>query len=147
VRVKPSPGILLKILKAVTHLALGGLQILDGLVVRSCTSHPGVLGSIPKREKPAHDWMISVLGPLFRTAAGQTVRKGSRPAQANGAATWRSATTYETKRAAGAWSSTSASPMTVMGDDDDASSHPLQNGDTPAGHRRASAYCCAAQDQ
>ena len=25
---------------------LGGLQIPDGLVVRSCTSHPGVLGSI-----------------------------------------------------------------------------------------------------
>jgi hypothetical protein len=24
----------------------------DGLVVRSCTSHPGVLGSIPKREEP-----------------------------------------------------------------------------------------------
>jgi hypothetical protein len=34
-----------------THPALGGLQIPDGLVVRrrSCTSHPGVLGSIPKR--------------------------------------------------------------------------------------------------
>jgi hypothetical protein len=30
--------------------------------------------------------------------------KGSRPAQANGAATWRFANTYETKRAAGAWS-------------------------------------------
>ena len=25
---------------------------MDGLVVRSCTSHPGVLGSIPKREEP-----------------------------------------------------------------------------------------------
>jgi hypothetical protein len=32
--------------------ALGGLQIPDGLVVRSCTSHPGVLGSIPKPEEP-----------------------------------------------------------------------------------------------
>ena len=32
--------------------AQGGLQIPDGLVVRSCTSHPGVLGSIPTREEP-----------------------------------------------------------------------------------------------
>jgi hypothetical protein len=32
--------------------ALGGLQIPDGLVVGSCTSHPRVLGSIPKREEP-----------------------------------------------------------------------------------------------
>jgi hypothetical protein len=32
--------------------ALDGLQIPDGLVIRSCTSHPGVLGSIPKREDP-----------------------------------------------------------------------------------------------
>ena len=30
---------------------LGGLQILDGLVVPSCTSHPRVLGSIPKRKE------------------------------------------------------------------------------------------------
>jgi hypothetical protein len=63
----------------------------------------------------AHDWMVSVIGPLFRTA-GHTVRAhnmGSWQAQANSAATWRSATTYETKRAAGAWSSTSASPITA----------------------------------
>jgi hypothetical protein len=39
------------------------------------------------------------------------------------AATWRSATTYETKRAAGAWSSTSASHTMYW-----SSSHPLQNG-------------------
>jgi hypothetical protein len=31
---------------------MGWLQIPDGLVARSCTSHPGVLGSIPKREEP-----------------------------------------------------------------------------------------------
>ena len=63
----------------------------------------------------AHDWMVSVLAPLFRTA-GHTVRTQQwvTAAQANGAGTWRSATTYETKRAAGAWSSTPAS-STVTG--------------------------------
>ena len=39
---------------------------------------------------------------------------GSRPAQANGAATWRSAAIFETKGAAGAWSSSSASPITAL---------------------------------
>ena len=29
-----------------------GIRSLFGLVVGSCTSHPGVLGSIPKREEP-----------------------------------------------------------------------------------------------
>ena len=29
-----------------------GIRSPDGLVVGSCTSHPGVLGSIPKREDP-----------------------------------------------------------------------------------------------
>ena len=29
-----------------------GIRSPDGLVVGSCTSHPGVLGSIPKREEP-----------------------------------------------------------------------------------------------
>ena len=33
-------------------LELGGLHIPDGLVVPSCTSHPGVLGLVPKREEP-----------------------------------------------------------------------------------------------
>jgi hypothetical protein len=32
--------------------ALGEFKIPDGLVVQSCTSHPGVLGLIPKREEP-----------------------------------------------------------------------------------------------
>jgi hypothetical protein len=31
---------------------LVGIRSPDGLVVGSCTSHPGVLGSIPKREEP-----------------------------------------------------------------------------------------------
>ena len=39
-------------LKFLYSPALGGLQIPDGLVGRSCTSHHGVLGSIPKREEP-----------------------------------------------------------------------------------------------
>jgi hypothetical protein len=34
-----------------TH-ALDGLLIPDCLLVRLCTSHPGVLGSIPKRQEP-----------------------------------------------------------------------------------------------
>jgi hypothetical protein len=29
-----------------------GIRSPDGLVVGSCTSHPGVLGSIPNREEP-----------------------------------------------------------------------------------------------
>jgi hypothetical protein len=29
-----------------------GIRSPDGLVVGCCTSHPGVLGSIPKREEP-----------------------------------------------------------------------------------------------
>ena len=29
-----------------------GIRSPDGLVIGSCTSHPGVLGSIPKREEP-----------------------------------------------------------------------------------------------
>jgi hypothetical protein len=69
----------------------------------TCTAHSGAT--------KAHDWMVSVLGPCFaRLDTRFAHNTGSRPAQANGAATWRSATTYETKRAAGAWSSTSASP-------------------------------------
>jgi hypothetical protein len=73
-----------------------------------CTAHSGAT--------KAHDWMVSALGPLFRTA-GHTVRTqhGVTDSAANGAVTWRSAITYGTRLAAGAWSSTSASPMTVMG--------------------------------
>jgi hypothetical protein len=41
-----------------------GLQIPDGLVVRSCTSHPGVLGSIPKREEPGKTGAPCVIVPL-----------------------------------------------------------------------------------
>ena len=47
-----------------------------------CTAHSGA--------NKAHDWMVRVLGPLAPSVE-------SRPARANGAATWRFATTYETK--------------------------------------------------
>ena len=46
------PGAFLARERESPALPVGGLQIPEGLVVRSCTSHPGVLGSIPKREEP-----------------------------------------------------------------------------------------------
>ena len=33
--------------------------VLDGLVIWSCTSHPGILGSISKREEPVRDGQTS----------------------------------------------------------------------------------------
>ena len=50
----------------------------------TCTAHSGAT--------KAHDWMVGMLGPLFRTA-GHTVRMqhGVTARQANGAATWSSA--------------------------------------------------------
>jgi hypothetical protein len=36
-----------------------GIRSPDGLLVGSCTSHPGVLGSIPKREEPVHTGLSS----------------------------------------------------------------------------------------
>ena len=38
-----------------------GIRSPDGLVVGSCTSHPGVLGSIPKREEPGKTGRYPVL--------------------------------------------------------------------------------------
>ena len=40
-----------------------GIRSPDGLVVGSCTSHPGVLGSIPKREEPGKTGAPSVKVP------------------------------------------------------------------------------------
>jgi hypothetical protein len=110
----------------------------DGDHTATCTAHSGAT--------KAHDWMVSVLCPLFRVA-GHTVRTQQAvtavgPARANGAATWKSATTYETKRAAGAWSSTSASPMTVIGVAATPCKWALA---TPAGHGRASVYTLTLQ--
>ena len=64
----------------------------------------------------AHDWMVSVLGPLFRTA-GHTVRTQHcvTAAQANGAAMWRFGTIFGIRPGTGAWSLTSALPMTGLG--------------------------------
>jgi hypothetical protein len=45
-------------------------------------------------------WYLSLALCFARVDTRFAHNKGSRPAQANGAATWRSATTYETKRAA-----------------------------------------------
>jgi hypothetical protein len=52
----------------------------NGDHIATCTAHSGAT--------KAHDWMVSVLGPLFHTA-GHTVRNQheSRQARANGAAT------------------------------------------------------------
>jgi hypothetical protein len=62
-----------------------------------------------------HDWMVGVLGLLFRTA-GHSVRTQHcvTEAQANITVTWRSATTFRTKRAAGAWSLTCPSRTTSL---------------------------------
>ena len=40
-----------------------GIRSPDGLVVGSCTSHPGVLGSIPKREEPGKTGVACVQVP------------------------------------------------------------------------------------
>jgi hypothetical protein len=42
----------------------------DGLVVGSCTSHPGVLGSIPKREEPVRDGQPSPHRPRIVVSRG-----------------------------------------------------------------------------
>jgi hypothetical protein len=63
----------------------------------------------------AHDWMVSVLGPLFRTAGhvvrtqhGVTASAGQRRGE------WRCAI-FGIRPGAGVWSLTSASPMTGLG--------------------------------
>jgi hypothetical protein len=67
-----------------------GIRSPDGLVVGSCTSHPGVLGSIPKREEPGKTGApcIKVPGssrvpgetflPLWRGAGGCGLLAGTR---------------------------------------------------------------------
>ena len=66
----------------------------------------------------AHDWMVSVIGPLLDGECDRAARPDtscahsteSRQAQANGAAMWRSAIISGIRQGAGAWSLTSASP-------------------------------------
>jgi hypothetical protein len=60
-------------------------------------------------------WYLSLALSSARLDTRCAPSTESRQAQDNGAATWRSATIYETKLAAGAWSSTSASPINVTG--------------------------------
>jgi hypothetical protein len=53
-----------------------GIRSPDGLVVGSCTSHPGVLGSIPKREEPGKTGQSvqdSWMGLVTRRAVGMWV--------------------------------------------------------------------------
>jgi hypothetical protein len=68
-------------------------------------------------------WYLSLALCFARLDTRSAHNKGSRLAQANGAATWRSATTYETKWAAGAWSSTLS-----ITHRSGSSSNPWQNG-------------------
>jgi hypothetical protein len=59
-----------------------GIRSPDGLVVGSCTSHPGVLGSIPKREEPGKTGApcikvpgssrVPVMGRLVHTGLGSS---------------------------------------------------------------------------
>ena len=73
----------------------------------TCTAHSGAT--------KAHDWMVSVLGPLFRTA-GHTVRTQhgvtASAGQRRGDVEIRN---YLRRPGAGVWSLTSASPMTGLG--------------------------------
>ena len=66
----------------------------------------------------AHDWMVSVLGPLFRTA-GHVVRTQhgvtASAGQRLGDVEVRYLTIFGIRPGAGAWSLTSASPMTGLG--------------------------------
>ena len=79
---------------------------LNGDHTSTCTAHAGAT--------KAHDWMVGVLGPLFRTA-GHTVRTQHGVAASAGQKK-RFATTYETKMqdVSRSWSSTSASRMSAL---------------------------------
>jgi hypothetical protein len=73
-----------------------GIRSPDGLVVGSCTNHPGVSGSIPKREEPGKTGRHPVLKyrvphgsqdpprPLWRGAGGGGVLAGTRRPSAAG---------------------------------------------------------------
>jgi hypothetical protein len=54
-----------------------GIRSPDGLVVGSCTSHPGVLGSILKREEPGKTGRHPVL--MYRVPHGSQPRPGWAP--------------------------------------------------------------------
>ena len=68
------------------------------------------------QSEPPRRTMVRLCSALSsgRMHAWSAPRMESRQARANSAATWRFGTTYETKLAAGAWSSTSASPMSTL---------------------------------
>jgi hypothetical protein len=55
-----------------------GIRSPDGLVVGSCTRHPGVLGSIPKREEPGKTGAPCVKVPGSSRVPGQ--RRGDAEA-------------------------------------------------------------------
>jgi hypothetical protein len=83
VHMKPRPG-------WAPDPLLVGIRSLDGLVVGSCTSHSGVLGSIPKREEPGKTGRHPVLKyrvphgsqdpdlPSWRGAGGGGLLAGTR---------------------------------------------------------------------
>ncbi len=54
-----------------------GIRSPDGLVVGSCTSHPGVLGLIPKREEPGKSGRHPVL--KYRVPHGSHQARGILP--------------------------------------------------------------------
>jgi hypothetical protein len=105
--------------------SLGAKMLMDYTYLLQRCLRPNALGDVCLHDArfgahsgatKAHDWMVSVLGPLFRTA-GHTVRTQHcvTAAQANGAAMWRFGTIFGIRPGAGAWSLTSASPMTGLG--------------------------------
>jgi hypothetical protein len=69
-RVKPRPG-------WAPDSLMVGIRFPEGLVVGSCTSHPGVLGSIPKREEPGKTGRHPVL--KYRVPHGSQPRPGWAP--------------------------------------------------------------------
>jgi len=105
------------------------------------TSHSGAT--------KAHDWMVGALAPLFRTA-GHTVRTQhgvtASAGQRRGDVELRNYLRDQTGSR-----SLVFFDLSITHERCGSSSHHLQTFerslDTPAGHRRASAYCCAAQDQ
>jgi hypothetical protein len=54
-----------------------GIRSPDELVVGSCTSHPGVLGPIPKREEPGKTGRHPVLSTGFLTGPSHRQVPGS----------------------------------------------------------------------
>jgi hypothetical protein len=111
-------------------LAKCGCKKHDG---RSRRPHKHVHSSLRCNQGAQLDGIVPLALSSARLDTRSAPSKESRQARANGAATWSSATTCETKLAAGAWSSTSASRMmlkTRLRRDEGfgGSSHPQHNG-------------------